>query len=50
MARRSVVGSRSETGWGVAPAFHTAIVASMNSMPLGRPMVTKLSGVTPRSR
>lgn len=49
MAPRSMVGSRAETGCGVARAFQTAIVASTNSMPLGRPIVTELSGVTPSS-
>src|SRR6266545_7875317 len=49
IARRSKAGSGDESGCGVAPGFHAAIVASKNSIPFGRPMVTNESGVTPRS-
>ena len=35
-------------GWGVAPSFQAAMVASKNAMPLGSAIVTKLSGRTPR--
>ena len=47
IASRSMRGSFADTGCGVAPSFHTAIVASKNSMPFGRPIVTKESGFTP---
>jgi hypothetical protein len=49
MASRSKAGSRCETACGVAPHFQVAIIASKNSMLLGRPMVTSESGVTPAS-
>jgi hypothetical protein len=48
IARRSAAGSRAEMGWGVAPSFQAAMVASKNAMPLGSAIVTKLSGRTPR--
>jgi len=47
IARRSPAGSRDETGCGVAPSFQAATVASKNSMPFGRPIVTNASRVTP---
>ena len=48
MARRSAAGRREEMGCGVAPSFHAAIAASTKPIPLGRPIVTSESGVTPR--
>ena len=50
IALRSAAGSRDEIGWGVAPSFQAAIVASKKPIPLGRPMVTNESRITPRSR
>ena len=49
IARRSMAGSRSEIGWGVAPTHQAASIASTNSVELGSPMVTIDPGVTPRA-
>lgn len=43
-------GNFAEIGCGIAPHFHTAIVAVTNSMPLGSPIVTNESRVTPSCR
>ena len=48
IVRRSEAGSRAEMGWGVAPSFQAAMVASKNAMLFGSAIVTKLSGRTPR--
>ena len=47
IASRSRAGSCAESGNGVAPAFHTAIVAARNSIELGSMIATSDSGVTP---
>src|SRR4029453_13286057 len=49
VARRSAPGNGEEVGWGVAPSFHAAIVASKKPMQLGKPIVTSEFGVTPTS-
>src|SRR5207245_805065 len=49
IALHSAAGRREDIGWGVAPSFQAASVASRNSMPFGRPIVTNESCRTPRS-